>query len=77
MTCFRKLVVLGEKMKYFEFMNLTSRNTSCSYGDWSGLDVVLVGDDRAAVEEWDYDNCFDVFKKEKVVLVLSVVCMWW
>ncbi|KAJ6868353.1 hypothetical protein NC651_033427 [Populus alba x Populus x berolinensis] len=58
------------EMKYFEFMNLTSRNTSCSYGDWSGLDVVLVGDDRAAVEEWDYDNCFDVFKKEKFHSVL-------
>ncbi|KAG6745731.1 hypothetical protein POTOM_050234 [Populus tomentosa] len=63
--------IFDSKMKYFEFMNLTSRNTSCSYGDWSGLDAVLVGDDRAAVEEWDYDNCFDVFKKEKVVLVLS------
>jgi hypothetical protein len=41
------------------------------------LDAVLVGDDKAAVEEWDYDNCFDVFMKEKVVLVLSAVCMWW
>ncbi|KAJ6874858.1 hypothetical protein NC652_034541 [Populus alba x Populus x berolinensis] len=46
--------------------NLIPPGISAIYGDWSGLDAVLVGDDRAAVEEWDYDNCFDVFKKEKV-----------
>ncbi|KAJ6868354.1 hypothetical protein NC651_033428 [Populus alba x Populus x berolinensis] len=45
-------------------------NTSSNYGDWSGLEDILVGDDRVAVVKWDYDNRFDAFMKDKVVVVL-------
>ncbi|KAG6745733.1 hypothetical protein POTOM_050236 [Populus tomentosa] len=32
---------------------------------------ILVGDDKVAVVEWDYDNRFDAFMKDKVVVVLA------
>jgi hypothetical protein len=52
---------------------------SCEFMMWwiSQVKDALVGDDRVAVVEWDYDNRFDAFMKDKVVVVLAAVCRWW